>query len=347
MKIGLIGWFGVGAYCDDIINLATRSIFNSLQNGLQYDSNVMWRCQQDGKVNIEYLNSFDLLILCGGSLLGKCTFAPINSIETWADKLTAPLCIFGTAYRYEQKEEPLSEIRRQRMNRLFDLAKVIMLRGQRSVYWCEINRIDTNKVTALGDPVLAWRSKLETEPREVIGGNVRNMPNNEVQYTTNEIVQKKMAHFYDWLMKETGLPLELYCFRKARYDSDIVGAEKTRAYMKNKEDVTVRTFSFAQEAFTSIDVSFWCGQRLHPSIYAAAVGIPFVGIDSQFQKEWDFMTSIHSNNFIFIFNGLKTLIAQFNRVMKNDYMNYVNNQVQLTREKIRAAAAKMLEVGEE
>lgn len=345
MKIGLIGFFGVDAFSDDMINYATQQIFKSFNPSLEFDSQAMWRCSKGGRTDVNYLNSFDLLILGGGSLLGKCTFFPVCDIQTWARKLTTPLCIFGTAYRYEPSEEPLSEERKQRLMTLFETSEVTMLRGQQSTFHCAENGIYPHLET-YGDPLIGADFKKPDGLRNIIGGNVRNMPPNEIQDTGNDFVQEEMARIYDWLIKEKNLSVELYSFRNKLEDSDIEGAKKTMAHMKYKNRVSIRFFNSAIHAFEVIDTSFWCGQRLHPSIYAAVIGVPFVGVDTQFQKMWDFMTSINSENFINIKEGVEGFVQQYYRIAQEDYMKHVAIEVELNRQHIRRVAAKILEVGE-
>ena len=336
MKIGLIGFFGVGAYSDDMINITTQKIFRNINPGVTFDSNVMWRCAKGAY--LDYLNGFDLLVLCGGSLLGKCTFPPINRISEWAHKLYTPLSMFGTAYRLEPDKEPLSPTMQQRMKLLFETAQVIMLRGKRSIYWCNRNEISTEKVEALGDPLLGL-SYEKKKRRDVIGGNVRNMPPSEVQYTSNDYVQGKMATIYEYLIDLFDLPLEFYVFRDQPLDNDGEGALKTMMKMKDIDNCEIRRFDSAWEAFNSIDMQFWFGQRLHPAVFCAATKTSFIGLDTQFEKMKDFMSSINSSNYIDVRQNLDDFKEIFKAPKAND------SGVESARKRVKATAKKIVELG--
>lgn len=339
MKIGLIGYFDSGAFSDDMIGYATKKLFLDIEPNLEIKTNLMFH----PNVTADFLNQYDLIILCGGSMLGKCEFSPLNSIEQWHDKLSASLCIFGTGYRYEPDKEPLSEVRRRRTELLFDVANIIFLRGERSIYWCEKNGISTSKIAGVGEPLLGINFE-KPSSRAVIGGNVRDMPENEIQFTTNEYVQCSMAEIYDFLIENTGMPIEFYSFRHNLYnDNDVVGGVNTIRRMKHKSESRIKVFNTSYDTFRNIDTSFWFGQRLHPSVYAASIGLPFVGLDTQFEKEWDFMTSINSGNFIKVTDGLASFISQYEKVVNGNYMEHVNAEVEKARERIRRIAKEMLE----
>src|SRR3990167_4322844 len=99
LKVGLIGYFGAGAYSDDLIEHVTKRLLLEVEPDLGFDSTILGR--GEAASNPDYLNSFDLLIHCGGSLLGKCTHYPIRDISRWAGKVKTPLGIFGLGYRHE------------------------------------------------------------------------------------------------------------------------------------------------------------------------------------------------------------------------------------------------------
>jgi len=152
MKIGLIGYFGASAYSDDLIEHVTKQLLMELNPDIEFDSTLISRCA--GGTDTNYLNSFDLIVHAGGSLLGKCTHYPVCDIATWMNKVETPLAIFGPGYRYEPDKEPLSPQRRQRLQLLFDKASVVSVRGFRTLQHLKENKIDYSKVQFVGDPVM-------------------------------------------------------------------------------------------------------------------------------------------------------------------------------------------------
>ena len=291
MNIGLIGYFGAGAYSDDLIEYVTKQLFLDVNPDITFDSTILSRGPAGSDPS--YLNSFDLLVHCGGSFLGKCTYYPVANIYHWHDKVETPLAIFGAGYRYEPDKEPLTPNQRIKLNLLFAKSEVTTLRGHRTMHHLKQNGIDTSKVSSLGDPVMACPLRLNTNPKHIVG-NVRNMPEIEIQHATTTRVQSLMAECYDWLIDYYHKPLTLISFRHNIVDdNDYKGAEKTRTLMRNKASVTIiKPNGFREAVGHMSEACFWFGQRLHPTMFAAVQGIPFVGLEYQFGKLLDWYSTV-------------------------------------------------------
>lgn len=339
-KIGLIGYFGAGAYSDDLIEYATKQAFLRVRKDLQFDNSIFRRSFEG--TNIDYLNKFDLLVHCGGSLLGKCTHPPIGDIHTWARKLKTPFAIFGLGYRMEPDKEPLDALQNMRIHLLFDLAQVITLRGYRTKYWLNKNNLSTSKVSSYVDPVIACDWSFKKYPLFVMG-NVRCMPNSEIQHVSMDKIHKFMATCYDWLIEEMQLNVQLVSFRhNLPDDNDLIGARRVRELMKHSKVVQILAPKNFKEALNCLRMAaFWFGQRLHPTIFAATQEIPFIGLEYQFEKMMDFMSTIHGDNFIHMnYASLDTFINKF---IGKGWMNIQGN-LALKKTEIRETAAKILEL---
>lgn len=346
MKVGLLGFFNVKAYSDDLICDATQRVLLKLDPELEFDIQVMWRSVKAGKVDIDYLNSFDRLILCGGSLLGKCTFQPIIKIDEWADKLTIPLHIFGTGYRFEPEFDPLPEIMRDRMNLLFETADSIMVRGLKTVQHCEENEIDVSKISCYGEPIIAANYTTNWNlTRMVIGGNVRHMSPKEVQYTSNEQVQELMASFYDWLYEEMGYPIELISFRSLNADHDALGAINCRSKMKVAGAITriINPTSLSQLMRYTSSVSFWFGQRMHPAVHSISRGIITIPFESQFHKMHDWLSTLRgTHHCITPYSTLKDLKEAYFDILNERYQKKLKETLQEQSYEIFDFAKEML-----
>lgn len=343
MKIGLIGFFHAGALSDDLILDATRLHLRRANPNVRLDENVMWNCVKEGKVDVDYLNSFNLLVLCGGSLLGKCTFQPVNTIAQWHRQVKTPIAIFGTGYRYERLYDPLPPVMRERMTILFERAYPIMLRGKRSVQHCERNGIPTKNVTCLGEPIIGAGYKVATR-RKVLGGNVRNMPLEEAQYTDNSSVQKQLSQIYDWLIEETNLPLELLSFREVEGDSDLEGCLKVARMMKHGASVSIIHDGGIGGVLQYMNHTFWFGARCHPAVYCAEVGTPFVGYECQFNKMEDFLSVHDSKLYMTPFKGLEDFRAMCYEASSPEYRKRLAESVARNGREIQEFVKKMLEV---
>jgi len=344
MKVGLIGFFGVGALSDDLILDATKRLILKERPKTVFDELVMWRSVKDGRVDVDYLNGFDLLVLCGGSLLGKCTFQPVNAIASWHDKVDTPLAIMGTGYRFEPRLEPLADDMRQRMRLLFKKAYPIMLRGLRTVYHCGNNGIPLENVKCLGEPIIGAGYDSPTRRRSIIGGNVRNMPWNEVQYTDNTVVQKLLAQVYDWLIEETGMDVELLALREYPDDNDLEGALRVVKMMRNGDRVHIGHKLTIGELRRVMNYSFWFGARCHPAVYCAAVGIPFVGFEAQFNKMEDFLSVHKSSCYITAFGDLEKFKEKYKEAMDTEYQKALKESVWRNSREIQRFVREMLGV---
>jgi len=295
MRVGLVGYFGAGAYSDDLIEHVTKQLFLDVNPDITFDSTILRRGPAGS--DPDYLNSFDLLVHCGGSLLGKCTHFPVRNIAMWADKVETPLAVFGVGYRYEPDKEPLTPAMKERIRLLFDKSEVISVRGKYTVKHLEENSIDTSRIDHLGDPVMACTPKLKRSSRYLMG-NVRHMPTEEIQHNSTEQVQRYMAECYDWLIDRHSQPLVLVSFRhNIASDNDVTGAQNVKEHMDHSDNVTIATPPSYLEALNLMeDASFYYGQRLHPTIYAATQGIPFVGVEYQFDKMLDWTSTVGTNN---------------------------------------------------
>lgn len=315
-RIGLIGYFGAGAYSDDLIEDVTKRLLLEQRSDLVFDSSILGR--GPAASDPAYLNGFDLLVHCGGSLLGKCTHYPVRDIAQWADKVHTPLCVFGIGYRYEADKEPLAPEMRRRIEVLFDKAEIITVRGYKTVQHLKENGIGTAKISGYADPVTAWPRGPTTQGP--LMGNVRLMPDVEVQHAPTESVHRLMAQAYDWLIDLHKQPLTLVSWRhNLDYDNDLEGAKRVVALMRHADRVQVVAPQSHLEAISLISgASFYFGQRLHPSVYAATQGVPFVGLEYQFDKMLDWASTVGADNVIHTGSaGLGDFIEAYTRVEAN------------------------------
>lgn len=312
----MIGYFGSGAYSDDLIEHVTKALLLEQRSDLTFDSGIMFNPHASDP---DYLNSFDLLIHCGGSLLGKCTHPPIRDIARWAGKLRTPLCVFGIGYRFEPDKEPLAPESRERIRLLFEKSSVVSVRGPYTVKHLVENGVDTSKICSLADPVIACDIPLERTPTHIVG-NVRDMPSVEVQHASTNRVHKLFAECYDWLIDTYDLPLLLVSWRhNIDSDNDMGGADKVIALMKNGHRVMkYKPYSYLEAAKLLGGAEFYFGQRLHPTVYAASQGIPFVGLEYQFDKMLDWAGTVEIDNVINTRDAtLDSFIGAYSRVGVN------------------------------
>ena len=341
-KCGLIGYFGSGAYSDDLIEHVTKRLLLEQRSDLTFDSTLLSR--GEAASNPDYLNSFDLLIHCGGSLLGKCTHYPIRDIAKWADKVRTPLAIFGLGYRFEPDKEPLAPEMRERIRLLFEKSSVISVRGEYTVKHLQENGIDTSKIGSLADPVMACDIVLDKSPLLIVG-NVRDMPSVEIQHASTGNVQRFMAECYDWLIDTYDLSLILVSFRhNIESDNDIKGANRVISLMRNeRRALSLMPSNYLEAVKLLSGAKFYFGQRLHPTIFAATQGIPFVGVEYQFDKMLDWASTVGIDNMVNTKDAtLEGFIEAHGRVEGN--MARLKETIPLKVAEIKATAKRIVEL---
>jgi len=342
MRIGLIGFFNEGAYSDDLIEHVTKKLLSELNDDVTFDSTLLQLCANG--TSPVYLNSFDLIVHAGGSLLGKCTHYPVRDIVAWKDLVKTPLAIFGPGYRFEPDKEPLNSTSHHRLQTLFDKAEVISVRGHTTIKYLKRNDIDVSKIDSVGDPVMACGRWFKPDPKYIMG-NVLNMSGGEIQHASNAKVHRVMAEIYDWLIEHYGLPLKLVSFHHNRSkDNDVDGALAVKRLMKHSVDMDIIYHSNFSDAINSMkDATFWFGQRLHPTIFAAVHGIPFVGMEYQFDKMIDWASTVGIDNYIHTVDmTLDGFIEKFNSV--SDNMKQLKKILPSEIQKIRGVAKKIMDI---
>jgi len=342
MRIGLIGFFNVGAYSDDLIEHVTKKLLSELNDDITFDATLLIRCTH-GTAPV-YLNSFDLIVHAGGSLLGKCTHFPVRDITAWKDIVKTPLAVFGPGYRFEPDKEPLNSASRHRLQTLFDRAEVISVRGHTTIKYLKMNDIDVSRIDSVGDPVMACGRWFKPEPKYIMG-NVRNMSGLEIQHASNAKIHRVMAEIYDWLIEHYELPLKLVSFHhNMSEDNDVTGALAVKKRMKHGDKVDIVYHSNFMDAVDSLKHAvFWFGQRLHPTIFAAVHEIPFVGMEYQFDKMLDWASTVGIDNHIHTVDmTLDDFIEKFNSVPDN--MKRLKKILPSEIQKIRGVAKKIMEI---
>jgi polysaccharide pyruvyl transferase WcaK-like protein len=122
----------------------------------------------------------------------------------------------------------------------------------------------------------------------------------EIQHSSTVNVHRFMAQCYDWLIDTYDLPLNLISFRhNIDADNDVKGADKVISLMRNRHRASRAVPPNYLEAVKLLGgAKFYFGQRLHPTVYASTQGIPFVGVEYQFDKMLDWAGTVDIDNVI-------------------------------------------------
>tara|TARA_Y100000034_G_scaffold136119_1_gene210901 strand:+ start:8023 stop:9096 length:1074 start_codon:yes stop_codon:yes gene_type:complete len=290
MKIGLFGFFGVGAFADDIIRDATVLALTEAANAL---GTTVEFTDQLSPHNVKTL---DLLVVCSGSYLGPSRIWPATELATGA--LDIPVALYGTGYRKEK--EPLDRDSVMRTKALIMKAYFATVRGQMSKSMLVSNDIPVNGIYDVGDTgilisdVVPDANLITTMlPERYIAGNARCMPENEAKLVCNGMAWDFLAECYDAAIEQTDMDVVFVPLRIRPNDNDAEGIAQVITRMKHVDRTIVVPSRDAGRAFAIIrGASLVFGQRLHHSIGGMSMDIPTVPMEYQFGKMEDFMSSL-------------------------------------------------------
>ena len=291
MKVGLFGFFGVGAYADDIIHDATVLALTRAGNALGVEMEFTTHLDQGD------LSGLDLLIVCSGSYLGPSRIWPAMALATGT--LKVPVALYGTGYRREK--EPLDNDARMRTQALLMKSYFTTVRGLTTVGMLMGNNIPVNCINGHGDTGILISDVMKDVvpptdmlPERYIAGNARCMPENEAKLVGNCITWDYLAKCYDTAIEQTDMDVVFVPLRMRPNDNDAEGIAQVITRMKHVNRTLVLPSLDAKGAFSIIKgASLVFGQRLHHSIGGFSMDIPTVPMEYQFDKMGDFLSTIY------------------------------------------------------
>jgi len=283
-RLQIIGWHGNNATGDDLLGYCVKKIF-------------IERGKKKG-FNFELVDdrNCDLIVIGGGTILGVDSMSICQIVK----KTKAPLVIFGGGFRREKRD--IGYKNRRCMKYLFERACFAGVRGYISQQFLMHNEIAVPEV--IGDPGMLFKPERISFPvkgNHKVGVFVRNMGKaGELQYIDNTSMHQKIARVCNWLAEEFKSTFYFFSFAENIFDSDLEGIQSTISFMKNKDSIVIIPYSsdFVKQCSLIGKMDYVVSQRLHPVIVAWSMKIPCVGIDYQYSKTADFMSSIGMDEFV-------------------------------------------------
>lgn len=300
MRVYLLGYFGAGAWADDLILTATEQLFREALPDCKLFHNGILPHPARGREVGEFFNeNADLVVLCGGSLLGKLRLPPFNDIESWVNCLAPPLVTLGTGWRTEST--PLTAVERFKMETLLNRVQAAYVRGWDTLGAIREHGLPTERVRVLGDPGLCWTPPApwltEHSPRQV-GAVVRKMADVEIAQDAdtlpNDDFHATMAVLLDYIAETEGAEISFFPMssRHRAQDNDFEGMKGVWSQMIADARVYYDTLRqpFHEPAILAQmlgQMDFVVSQRLHGSLIPMAQGVPVFPIEYQFGKMHD------------------------------------------------------------
>jgi len=275
MRAEIIGYFGAGELCDDLLLHMIRETFDSICDDIEWHP-------RDKEI-------VDLLIMGGGSLLGGPHVFGNPHIKKSLEKSSCVFCIFGTGFR-ETNLKLFSRAGLEKMKYMWNRADMIAVRGKTSVERVDQLGFDVSKISALGDPVFLLEGK--KAEKEYIGGVIRPQPYN----LNHELMKQRLA----FLKSEIRQEVRLFSF--CDHQGDLIGKElgfRTQSLLENySRKAVIRGYpSFQQimeESCAAVYRSyFWLGNRLHPFCVALINSVPTIGVEIEFRKVEDVCSTLN------------------------------------------------------
>jgi len=276
-KVALIGWYGKGAHGDDIMEIATKRLFE--------------RVAEDKDLLIDWVDEkeADLVVVGGGTILGFDTMGLYGRLKD----ISVPLVFFGSGVR--KKDGKVGFMDRRHIKYLFRKAALKGVRGELSRGFFQDMGI--KDVEVLGDPALSFIPRdVNSLPGDFkVGVSIRCMgKTGEKQYADNETNADNIALICEWLAREYGARLFFFDLARNIHDSDREGIDMVMGRMRRLKDHTVIPFETdTPEIFSLLgQMDYIVSQRLHPTILGWAQGVPHAAMEYQFGKTEDFMRTI-------------------------------------------------------
>lgn len=295
IKIGLFGWYHQGALADDLIGECIKTFLeDNINCTVDYHLEYFRGLKNKNEI-AKRLNSYDLLIFGGGSLIMPLKLPPFNTIESWHSLVKTPLIIFGPGVRKESNLLRASEANKNRI--FFKLAYKKMVRGYITQQEMLRNNINV-PINCFGDPGILYKntkSRIEIENylRPYFGVVVRNIPDREKKDVTNQQVQALFQESLEEMLRDVGGTVVYipYRYNIANYDNDYEASCLLKEKINYKNQIVVKEDLMKTLHYTT-SMDFLVSQRLHPAIVGISNGVPTIAINYQFRKFEDFTSVI-------------------------------------------------------
>jgi len=312
---GIIGYYGQGELCDDLLLHLTKRTFDSL-------GEIEWHSRDGGDL--------DLLILGGGSLLG----VPHTVLRRYLERSSCVFCIFGTGFRgINPNDSGLEDL-----IYLWERADMIAVRGKVSVERLDGLGLDVSKISVLGDPIFLMDGR--RAEKEYIGGVTR--PHN--------VDLEWMKQVFEFLRGEIGQEVRLFSFCDGQ--GDMIGEElgyTTRSLIGESysEDAVLRggpSFQSIMEGSCAAVYrsSFWFGNRLHPFCVALVNSVPTIGVEIEFRKVEDVCSTLDYPYWTRANAPLEELREMYYR-LTSGWKRGVKKRISEIREGLRGLARRVLD----
>jgi hypothetical protein len=287
-KASIIGWFGQGAFADDLIGAVTEEHFQRL--GYETHSKGWPRKNE----LVKFMSSFDDIIIGGGSIICPTRMHPINTTNIWYPKVKKPLHLFGSGFR---KESSLLSEHEKRLNGyIFSSLSTSWLRGYITEKELLKNGIKREH-DGFGDPGILFKNTNHLSPNGPsphLGIVIRNIPEKEIHYSENRLIHKFFIRFIKkWISVYKG-SVHYISFRHVfpELDCDYFAMSYVKSVIGYENQFLYKPKDYLEAANLITSMDHCVSQRLHPTIISLANNVRCVGLDYQFRKLEDFSSVV-------------------------------------------------------
>jgi polysaccharide pyruvyl transferase WcaK-like protein len=323
LRIRLLGWYGYSSTGDDVLKNCIEKLFieRAGKMGIQAEFTSSDRC--------------DLCLVGGGTIIGCDT----SNILQQAEKIRAPLAIFGPGFRYTGESE--CQLWQPRSRKLFDRALKAGVRGPCTAELLQQYNM-SNHVEVIGDPAV-WFKPLPlpwSPPKSFLAIVVRVMRNaaagREERYASHAETLERIARIVPLIIDRLGAEPIFMSFGENQFDSDSEAARELRSKLPERfQNAKVLPFSEEPRLNPSIisQVAYLISERMHPSVFAWLAGRPCVMLENQYGKSKDLMAGI----------GMERYCLRTDHLSVERYMELFD-ELMGARESIIAKALKAFQV---
>lgn len=363
-NIGLIGWFGNNALCDELIKRATIEGFERLKpEGVKFNYFPNFFRVGNTDEFIEKCKDIDLIVICGGTLLGAMEVAPYRTLLEWIDKIECPIIILGGAYRNNIVNTETDK--RRATQALFEKSISSGVRGKTSLKRLrDISLVSKHvPIEVSGDTIFLLPTKVAhnkdyTKEQSLVVGIVpRDVPNPEMLLGNLDDIHNKIAKVIAALFfEEKATKIKFITTRPKKNnfgDDDIIAAHKIIKKLAeyNRKAKLHCEIIIPDDEYKIVEELEKCdiliSMRLHTFCTAWIKGIPAQMIDFQFDKGIETAKTFGMEDFIIKGNEIKSETLYLNTmnllVNKKDLVRKTHDDIGILRKKLEKIVKKGIE----
>jgi len=271
IKIGLLHVWGKENVGDvAIVRAVKKMLTDNLDLEIEFDDYPMEILQKLNAINLERLNSCNVVIIGGGGIYYK-EFLPYDNENI--KKIKSPLVIFGVGYIREIGSEGMDEEERRGLYELNTKAALSSVRDGRTKELLVESGVDAEKIEVVGDPAI-FLPEIATDRINFDMGRIKvGMNLNYAGWIGFGKYEEMIVNSYNQVGRyfQDNFGAQIFYMKHHPGESDIVD----RLEM---EDLKVIDLAAEEQKYAYGRLDLALGMKLHSAVLAFGAETPFLNL---------------------------------------------------------------------